>query len=71
MKNFIEILKANPNGVLATQDGARVKTRVFQYLFAEGNRVYFCTSNEKAVFKQLQANPNVSFCTHPANFSPV
>jgi uncharacterized pyridoxamine 5'-phosphate oxidase family protein len=71
MKNFIEILKANPNGVLATQDGAGVKTRVFQYLFAEGNRVYFCTSNEKAVFKQLQANPNVSFCTHPANFSPV
>jgi uncharacterized pyridoxamine 5'-phosphate oxidase family protein len=71
MKNFIEILKANPNGVLATQDGGGVQTRVFQYLFADGNKVYFCTNNEKAVYKQLQANSPVSFCTYPANFSPV
>ncbi len=71
MINFSEILKANPNGVMATQDGERVKTRVFQYLFAEKNKVYFCTSSEKAVYVQLQANPNVSFCTHPQNFSPV
>ncbi len=71
MKRFEEILKANPNGVFATQDGGKVKTRVFQYLFAEGNKVYFCTSNEKAVYKQLQANPYVSFCVYPANFSPV
>jgi uncharacterized pyridoxamine 5'-phosphate oxidase family protein len=71
MKKFIEILKANPNGVLATQDGNKVKTRVFQFLFAEENKVYFCTSNEKPVFKQLQANPNVSFCIYAANFSPV
>jgi uncharacterized pyridoxamine 5'-phosphate oxidase family protein len=71
MTNFIEILKANPNGVFATQDGDKIKTRVFQYLFAEGNRIYFCTSNEKAVYKQLKSNPRVSFCTYPANFSPV
>jgi uncharacterized pyridoxamine 5'-phosphate oxidase family protein len=71
MKRFEEILTANPNGVLATQDGGRVKTRVFQYLFAKGNRVYFCTNSEKAVYKQLQANPHVSFCVYPANFSPV
>ncbi len=71
MKNFSEILKANPNGVLATKDGGQVKTRVFQFLFAEGNRVYFCTSSEKAVYAQLQADPNVSFCTFTPNFSPV
>ena len=71
MINFSEILKTNPNGVLATQDGNRVKTRVFQYLFADGNKIYFCTSSEKAVYAQLQANPNVSFCTFPQDFSPV
>ena len=71
MKRFEKILNANPNGVFATQDGTAVRTRVFQYLFAEGNKVYFCTSNQKAVYKQLQANPYVSFCVHPANFSPV
>ncbi len=71
MINYAEILKANPNGVLATQNGQGVGTRVFQYLFADGNKVYFCTSNQKPVYDQLKANPNVSFCTYPANFSPV
>lgn len=71
MINYAEILKANPNGVMATQDGNKVKTRVFQYLFADGKKVYFCTNSEKPVYKQLQANPNVSFCTYPQNFTPV
>ena len=65
------ILKANPVGVLATQDGKGVKTRVFQYLFADGNKVYFCTSSEKPVYEQLKANSNVSFCAYPADFNPV
>ncbi|MDR1687143.1 MAG: pyridoxamine 5'-phosphate oxidase family protein [Clostridiales bacterium] len=71
MINYADLLKATPNGVLATQDGQGVKTRVFQYLFSEGNKVYFCTSSEKPVYAQIKANPNVSFCTHPSNFSPV
>jgi len=71
MINFAEILKANPNGVMATQDGNKVKTRVFQYLFADGKKVYFCTNSEKPVYAQLQKNPNVSFCTYPQNFTPV
>jgi len=71
MFNFEPILKENPNGVLATQDGAKVRTRVFQYLFADGNKVYFCTSSEKPVYAQLNANPQVSFCTYPKDFAPV
>jgi len=71
MFNYEEFLKANPNGVIATQDGNKVKTRVFQYLFADGKKVYFCTNSEKSVYKQLQANPNVSFCTYAQNFNPV
>ncbi len=71
MFDYQAILKANPNGVLATQNGQGVGTRVFQYLFADANKVYFCTSNQKPVYDQLKANPNVSFCTYPANFSPV
>jgi len=71
MINYEEILKANPNGVFATIEGNKAKTRVFQYLFADGNKVYFCTNSEKPVYKQLNENPNVSFCTYPQNFSPV
>jgi uncharacterized pyridoxamine 5'-phosphate oxidase family protein len=69
--DFAAILKANPNGVLATRDGNGIKTRVFQYLFADGNKVYFCTNSEKAVYAQLKANAQVSFCTYPQNFTPV
>jgi len=71
MIDYAAMLKAQPNGVLATQDGAKVKTRVFQYLFSDGNKAYFCTSSEKPVFAQLQANPEVSFCTYPQDFAPV
>ena len=71
MFDYQAVLQANPNGVLATQDGEKVTTRVFQYLFADGNRVYFCTSSQKPVYEQLQRNPNVSFCTYPQNFTPV
>jgi uncharacterized pyridoxamine 5'-phosphate oxidase family protein len=71
MIDFNAILKANPNGVLATQDEQGIRTRVFQYLFSDGNKVYFCTSSQKPVYNQLIAHPNVSFCTYPADFNPV
>ncbi len=71
MIDYTAILKENPNGVMATSDNGKAKTRVFQYLFADGNKVYFCTSNEKPVYSQMKACPDVSFCTYPANFSPV
>ena len=71
MVNYSEILKENPIGVLATQEGEKVKTRVFQFLFADGNKVYFCTNSEKSVYNQLEINPNVSFCTFTKDFAPV
>ncbi|MDR1700922.1 MAG: pyridoxamine 5'-phosphate oxidase family protein [Lachnoclostridium sp.] len=71
MIDYATILKANPTGVMATQDNGKIKTRVFQYLFSDENKVYFCTSNQKPVYAQIKANPDVSFCTYPANFSPV
>ena len=71
MFDYVSVLKANPSGVLATQNGEGVGTRVFQFLFADGNKVYFCTSSLKPVYEQITAKPNVSFCTYPADFNPV
>lgn len=71
MINYTEILKANPVGVFATQDGNKIKTRVFQYLFTEKDRIYFCTNSEKPVFSQIKKNNNVSFCTYTKDYSPV
>lgn len=71
MFDFAKVLAEAPNGVLTTRDGDSLKSRVFQYLFADGKKVFFCTSKEKDVYKQLSANPNVAFCSYPANFTPV
>ena len=71
MIDYTAILQANPNGVLATQDNGKIKTRVFQYLFTIDGKVYFCTNNEKPVSTQIKANPYISFCTYPSNFNPV
>jgi uncharacterized pyridoxamine 5'-phosphate oxidase family protein len=68
---FAAILKANPVGVFATTNENKVQTRLFQFLFAEGKKVYFCTSSEKPVYAQLKANPYASFCTYSQNFAPV
>lgn len=71
MIDYTAVLTSAPNGVLATFDKAQIKTRVFQYLFTEEGKVYFCTSNEKPVYRQLKENPTVSFCTYTPDFSPV
>lgn len=71
MIDYTAILKANPAGVFATVDGDKAKTRVFQHLFTDGNKVYFCTGNKKPVYEQLTANPYASFCVYPSNFTPV
>ena len=67
-----KILRENPNGVLATRNGDGVATRIFQFLFMEdGNKVYFCTESDKPVYRQLTANPKVSFCTSAKDWNPV
>ena len=71
MIDYIKILTENPNGVMATKDGDMLKTRVFQYLFSEGNKAYFCTNSTKPVADQMHQHPYVSFCTNLQNFCPV
>ncbi len=45
------------------------KVRPFQFMLEEGGRLYFCTSNQKPVFKELQKYPYVELCASGANFS--
>jgi uncharacterized pyridoxamine 5'-phosphate oxidase family protein len=47
----------------------RPKVRPFQFMLEEGGRLYFCTSNQKPVFKELQKHPYVEFCASGENFS--
>ncbi|MBU3177551.1 pyridoxamine 5'-phosphate oxidase family protein [Clostridium estertheticum] len=70
MINFEEILNKKVNGVLATIGENGPQTRVFQSLWSENNKVYFCTGSQKDVFKQLVSNPKASYCVEN-KFSPV
>ena len=70
MINFEEILNQKVNGILATINDGKPQTRIFQSLWAENNKVYFCTGAQKDVYKQLVSNPNASFCVEN-KFSPV
>ncbi|WP_099191776.1 pyridoxamine 5'-phosphate oxidase family protein [Tepidibacter mesophilus] len=69
--NYVKILKENLCGVLATRNNTGVSTRAFQFLFANGNKVYFGTSNDKPVYDQLTEIPEASFCSHAKDYSSV
>lgn len=45
------------------------KVRPFQFMREEGGKLYFCTSNQKPVFQELQKRPYVEFCASGADFS--
>jgi len=47
----------------------RPKVRPFQFMLEDGGRLYFCTSNQKPVFKEMQEHPYVEFCASGENFS--
>lgn len=73
MFEYNAFLKSNPNGVMVTVENGKPHTRVFQYLWSgDGNRIYFCTSNKKDVYREMRANPSVAFCTwNPATFETL
>ena len=54
---------------LATCQGNLPKMRIFQIMRREGNMLYFATSPEKAVWRELQQNPNVELLAYADNVS--
>jgi len=69
MKEVVEFLQENINGVLATVEDGKPKARPFQFMFEEGGKFFFCTSNTKEVFKQMQVNPYVEFTSTSPSFA--
>jgi len=63
MDEVLKFLKDNQIFYLATVDGNVPKVRPFGFVMSYESKLYFCTSNQKDVFKQLQANPHVEVST--------
>lgn len=63
MKKVVEFLQANPVQYLGTvgRDG-KAKVRPFMFLFEQDGKLWFCTNNQKDVYKDMQANPEIEVC---------
>ncbi len=58
MNDVVKFLNENPIQYLSTVglDG-NAKVRPVMYYIEEEGKLYFCTSNEKPMFKELESNP--------------
>ncbi len=45
------------------------KVRPFQFMFEEDGKLWFCTSNQKEIYKELQKQPYIELCTSGPNMS--
>ena len=70
MKKAVEFLKANPVQYLATvgRDG-KAKVRPFMFLFEEEGKLWFCTNNQKDVYKDMMVNPEIEVCVSDPTYA--
>ena len=59
LQKALQFLQDHNEIAFATCEGNLPKLRVFQITKQEGTVLYFATSSKKAVWQELQANPNV------------
>ena len=60
----LEFLKEHNESAFATCEGNLPKLRIFQIMKQKGTVLYFATSPNKAVWKELQVNPNVELLAY-------
>ena len=63
MKEVLEYLKQNPTFYLATEENGQPRVRPFGVVAEFEGRLYICTNNQKKVYRQMLANPNIEICT--------
>lgn len=63
MEEVLKFLTDNPTFYLATVEGHIPKVRPFGFVMNYKDKLYFCTSNQKNVYKQLRVNPHFEVST--------
>ncbi|MBQ9363338.1 MAG: pyridoxamine 5'-phosphate oxidase family protein [Bacteroidaceae bacterium] len=69
LQTALDFLKEHNEIAFATCEGNLPKIRIFQIMKQEGTVLYFSTSAEKAVWKELMQNPNVEMLAYADNIS--
>ena len=65
----IQFLKDHKEIAFATSEGNLPKLRIFQIMKQEGHVLYFATSAQKAVYRELRQNPNIEILAYADNIS--
>jgi uncharacterized pyridoxamine 5'-phosphate oxidase family protein len=72
VNEVIKFLEENPIQYLATVGkDAKPKVRPFQYMLERGGKLYFCTSNQKDVYKEIKNSPYVELCACTTRYAWV
>lgn len=71
MKKVLDFLTANKVFYLATTNGDQPHLRPMGFVMEYDGRLAFCTSNQKDMYKQLTANPNVELCCVDDNYNTL
>ncbi|RPJ37533.1 MAG: pyridoxamine 5'-phosphate oxidase [Deltaproteobacteria bacterium] len=70
MNEVVKFLNENPVQYLGTTDkDGNPKVRPFQFMIEKGGKLFFCTSNRKNVYAEIQNNPNVEFCVASLSYA--
>lgn len=69
MKQYIDFFMENNCGFLATTENNIPHVRPWSFLFEDNGKIWFMTTNRKRVFKQLQENPYIEFCSISQEFT--
>lgn len=62
MIDIVQFIREAGMFFLATSENGQPKQRPFGGVVALNGRIYFDTNTEKAVYKQMIANPQISIC---------
>ena len=71
MKEVMDFLKTNKVFYLATTSGDQPHVRPMGFVMEYDGKLAFGTSNQKDMYKQLTANPNVEICCVAANYDTL
>lgn len=70
MNEVVKFLNENPVGYLATVDkDHNPRVRPFQFMLEQGDKLYFCTSNQKSVYAEIQKHPYIEFSITSKEFA--
>lgn len=71
METIISFLNENRVVFLATVENGAPRVRPFQFQFAQGGRLWFCTAKSKPVYAQLKADARLELSATAKNMATL